>query len=329
MSARASLTVRVEQYLAERRRLGFELEHMAQSLGRFASYVKAGRHRGPLTVALMAAWARQTKGGRGDRATWARALRMLRPFTRWLQQFEPATEVPDEAIFGPIPGRVTPHIFRDEEIAALVAAAGRIGPPTSLRGAVMQALFGLIACTGLRISEALALLDSDVDFKAGVLTIRRSKFGKSRFVPLDPSAVAALARYRNERVRYVPAAPEQPFFISTRGRLLGHAIGDRQAHRIFDQLRHQLGWVARGDHGNARIHDLRHSFAVRRLLRWQQEGADIHERMLALSTYMGHAKISNTYWYLTGVPELMQLVGKRFEHFADLWNGVEEEDDHE
>jgi integrase len=328
MSTRASLTVRVEQYLAERRRLGFELEHMAQSLGRFTGYVQAHRHRGPLTVTLMAAWARQAKGGRGDRATWARALRMLRPFTRWLQQFEPATEVPDEAIFGPIPGRVTPHIFRDEEIVALVGAAGRIGPPLSPRGAVMQTLFGLIACTGLRISEALALLDSDVDFKAGVLTIRRSKFGKSRFVPLDASAVAALARYRAARMRYVPVAAEQPFFIATRGRSLGQALRDRQTHRIFDQLRHQLGWVARGGHGNARIHDLRHSFAVRRLLRWHQEGADIHERMLALSTYMGHAKISNTYWYLTGVPELMQLVGKRFEHFVDWWDSMEE-DDHE
>jgi integrase len=329
MSARTSLRARVEQYLAERRRLGFELEHMEQSLVRFASYIKTCRHRGPLTVELMASWARQAKDGRGDRATWARALRILRPFTRWLQQFEPATEVPDEAIFGPIPGRVTPHIFRDEEIAALVEAAGRIGPPMSPRGAVMQTLFGLIACAGLRISEALALLDSDVDLKAGVLTIRRSKFGKSRFVPLNPGAVAALARYRDERVRYVSADPEQPFFIATRGRLLGQAIGDRQAHRIFDQLRRQLGWVARGGHANARIHDLRHSFAGRRLLRWHQEGADIHQHMQALSTYMGHAKISNTYWYLTGVPELMQLVGKRFEHFVDLWDSVEEEDDHD
>jgi integrase len=326
MSARTSLTVRVEQYLAERRRLGFELEHMAQSLGRFTGYVQAHRHRGPLTVAVMAAWAQQAKGGQGDRATWARALRMLRPFTRWLQQFEPATEVPDEAIFGPVPGRVTPHIFRDEEIAALVTAAGRIGPRSSPRGAVMQTLFGLIACTGLRISEALALLDSDVDLKAGALTIRRSKFGKSRFVPLDPSTVAALARYRGERVRYVPVDPEQPFFIATRGRLLGRALGDRQAHRTFDQLRRQLGWVARGGHGNARIHDLRHSFAVRRLLRWHEQGVDVHPRMLALSTYMGHAKISHTYWYLTGVPELMQLVGQRFERYVDLCDDTGEED---
>jgi integrase len=325
MSARTSLTARIEQYLAERRRLGFELKPMGQALARFARYATSCRHRGPLTVELMAAWARQAKGGRGDRATAARALRRLRPFTRWLQQFEPATAVPDEAIFGRVPGRVTPHIYRDEEIAALVDAAGRIGPPSSLRGAVMQTLFGLIACTGLRISEALALTDADVDLKGGVLTVRRSKFGKSRLVPLDPSAVAALAQYRYERARYVPADRERPFFISTRGRLLGQPLSDRQAHRVFDQLRRQLGWVARGGHGAARIHDLRHSFVVGRLLRWHQQGVNVHQRMLALSTYVGHAKITNTYWYLTGVPELMQLVGKRFEHFADPSGGAGEE----
>ena len=326
MSARASLTKRIAQYLAERRRLGFELEHMGQSLARFAQYVKASGHRGPLTVELMIPWARKAKGGRGDRATAARALRMLRPFMRWLQQFEPRTEVPDAAIFGPIPGRVTPHIFRDEEIVALLQAAGRIGPPSSPRGAVMQTLFGLIGCTGLRIAEALALRDADVDLKASALTVRRGKFGKSRWLPLHPSAVTALARYRSERARFVPTDPQQPFFIGTRGRRLGQPLSDRQAHRVFEQLRHQLGWVARGGHGAARIHDLRHSFAVRRLLRWHEQGVDVHSHMLALSTYMGHAKISHTYWYLTGVPELMQIVGRRFEQFVDLCDGEEDGD---
>jgi integrase len=241
---------------------------------------------------------------------------------RWLQQFEPATEVPDEAIFGSVPGRQTPHIFRDEEIGALLEAAGRVGPP--LRSAVMQTLFGLIACTGLRISEALALVDADVDLNVGMLTVRCSKFGKSRLVPLHPSAVAALCAYRRERTKYVPADPEGPFFIVTRGRRLGQALSDRQAHRIFDQLRWQLGWVSRGGHGPARIHDLRHSFAVRCLLRWHEQGENVHQHMLALSTYMGHAKVSNTYWYLTGVPELLQVVGRRFENFVDL--GEAEED---
>lgn len=324
MSTQISLPERIETYLAERRRLGFELQHMGQALARFARYVEAVGHHGPLTVEVMAAWARQVKGGRGDRGTAARALRLFRPFTRWLQQFEPATEVPDEATFGPVPGRVTPHIFRDEEIEALLDAAGRLGPP--LRSTVMRTLFGLIACTGLRISEALALVDADVDLSVGVLTVRCSKFGKSRLVPLHPSAVTALRTYRLERTKYVPADPEGPFFIATRGRRLGRALSDRQAHRIFDQLRRELGWVARGGHGAARIHDLRHSFAVRRLLRWHEQGENVHEHMLALSTYMGHAKVSNTYWYLTGTPELLQVVGKRFEHFVDPYEAEEDDD---
>ena len=197
MSARVSLQARVEQYLAERRRVGFDLSTMGHGLASFARHVQAVEHRGPLTVDLMAAWARLAKGGHGDRATSARRLKMLRPFTSWLRQFEPATEVPDEAVFGAVPGRMTPHVYREPEIIELLAAARQIGPDGGLRPVVMETLFGLIACTGLRISEALGLLDVDVNLQAGVLTIRQSKFGKSRLVPLHPSAIEALARVPN------------------------------------------------------------------------------------------------------------------------------------
>ncbi len=163
MSAQLSLQARVEQYLAERRRAGFELSKMGYCLASLARYVEAAGYCGPLTVDLMAAWARQAKGGHGDRATSARQLKLLRPFTRWLRQFEPATEVPAEAVFGAVPGRMTPHIYREDEIVELLAAARQIGPAGGLRPLVMESLFGLLACTGLRISEALELLDADVD----------------------------------------------------------------------------------------------------------------------------------------------------------------------
>jgi integrase len=324
MSALVSLQARVEQYLAERRHLGFELSSMGHGLTRFARYVAKVGHHGPLTVDLMAAWARQAKGGRGDRATSARQLQMLRPFAGWLRQFEPATEVPDEAVFGRVPGRMVPHIYREQEIVELLTAARRLGPPGDLRAAVMETLLGLMACTGLRISEALGLQEADVDLKTGVLTIRQSKFGKSRLVPLHPSAVEALARYRTQRTRHVRTTPETPFFVTTRGQLLGQPVSDRQAHRIFEQLRKQLGWVGRGSHGAPRVHGLRHTFAVRRLVLWHEQGTDIGQHMLALSTYLGHAKVSNTYWYLTGVPELMGLVGQRFERFANPWEDGDE-----
>jgi len=324
MSAPVSLRGRVEQYLAERRKLGFSLKSMELGLFSFTRYVASSDHHGPLSVDLMASWARQATGGSGDRSTWARRLKLLRPFASWLRQYEPDTEVPDEAVFGQVPGRMTPHIYREEEVLQLLAAARLIGPDGGLRPLVMETLFGLIACTGLRISEALGLLDVEVDLRAGVLTIRQSKFGKSRLVPLHPSAVEALARYRTLRTRYVPSTPELPFFVSSRGRLLGEHIGDRQVHRIFEDLRRQLGWVDRGSHGTPRIHDLRHAFAVRRLVLWHEQGVDVGQRMLALSTYLGHVKVSSTYWYLTGVPELMGLLGQRFERFANAWEPSDE-----
>ena len=160
MNAHVTLQARVEQYLAERRKLGFALRSMGPRLFSFARYVAAADHHGPLSVDLMAAWARLAKAGHGDRSTWARRLNVLRPFTRWLRQFEPDTEVPDEAIFGQVPGRMTPHVYREPEIMALLAAARQIGPDGGLRPLVMETLFGLIACTGLRISEALGLLDA-------------------------------------------------------------------------------------------------------------------------------------------------------------------------
>jgi site-specific recombinase XerD len=137
---------------------------------------------GPLTVALMAQWARQDKWARDDPTTWARRLKLLRPFTRYLRQFEPRTEVPDESVFGPIQERLTPHIYREQEIVDLLAAARALGPPGGLRPATYETLFGLIAAAGLRVSEAVHLLETDVDLKLGLLTIRRP--WKSRQLPL-------------------------------------------------------------------------------------------------------------------------------------------------
>jgi integrase len=317
MSARASLQARVNDYLIERHHLGFELHSMSLALASFALYVARVRHRGPLTVDLMAAWARQDKAQRHTPGTGARRLRLLRPFARWVQQFEPRTEVPDESVFGPVPGRVAPHIYREDEIVELLAAARGLNPQGGLRPATFETLFGLIASAGMRVSEALALLDADVDLTAGTLTVRQTKFAKSRRLPLHSSTVEALVRYRRLRCRQVRSTAQTPFFVGTRGRRLGQPLGERQVHRVFVELRDQLGWVNRGAHAGPRIHDLRHSFAVRRVMLWHEQGTDVDQAMLALSTYLGHAKISNTYWYLTGVPELMALAGNRFEHFAE------------
>jgi integrase len=316
MSAPATIQAMVGNYLAERRRLGFRLSSTDCTLMSFARYVDDLGHCGPLTVEVMGDWARRDKWNKGDPQTWARRLKKLRPFARYLQQFEPRTEVPDESIFGSIQERLAPHIYREQEIIDLLATARMLEPRGGLRPATYETLFGLIASAGLRVSEAVDLLDADVDLNLGMLTVRQSKFAKSRQLPLHPSTVNALLRYRRLRNCQVPITAETPFFVGTRGRRLGEGLGLRQVHRVFTSLRDQLGWVNRGAHDGPRIHDLRHSFAVRRVLLWHEHGTDIDQAMLALSTYMGHAKISNTYWYLTGVPELMTLAGGKFEQFA-------------
>ena len=314
MNAGLSMKTRVRDFLAERRQLGFELETMGRALNNFARYVDARGERGPLTVEIMAEWARCAKSKRQTPLTWARRLKILRPFARYLQQFEPRTEVPDEAIFGPVDQRLAPHICSEQEIIDLLAAARRLHP--DLRGAGYEALFGLLASTGLRVSEALLLRDGDVDLRAGLLTVRRTKFAKSREVPLHPSAIQALSRYRRVRKLYIERDAETPFFVATRGQRLGQPLTRRQVERVFATLRDQLGWVNRGAHHAPRVHDLRHSFVVRRVMLWHQQGIDVDQAMLSLSTYVGHAMVTNTYWYLSGVPELVAVAASKFETFA-------------
>jgi integrase len=217
--------------------------------------------------------------------------------------------VPDESIFGSVDQRLAPHIYREAEIVDLLAAARRLCP--KLRGAGYEALFGLLASTGLRLSEAIGLRDGDVDLRAGMLTVRRTKFAKSRQVPLHPSAIQALSRYRHLRNLYVERDPEASFFVSTRGQ----ALSTHQVDQVFRTLRAQLGWVNRGAHHAPRVHDLRHTFVVRRVMLWHKQGINVDQAMLSLSTYVGHAMLTNTYWYLSAVPELVAVAANKFESY--------------
>lgn len=313
MSNATMMHTYVEHFLDERRRLGYSLHPMGYALKNFAGYVDGQGIEGPLTVEIMAAWARCPKSGANTPTTWARRLKLLRPFARWLRQFEPGTEVPDDPIFGNVGPRLVPHIFTEQEIVDLLATARDLRP--QLRGATYETLFGLLAATGLRVSEALHLLDADVDLTSGLLTVRQTKFAKSRQVPVHPSTLTALRRYCALRNRHVTISRETSFFVGTRGRRHGCALSLRQVDRVFQCLRGQLGWVNRGAHAAQRIHDLRHTFVVRRMLLWHAQEIDLDQQMLALSTYVGHAMVTNTYWYLTAVPELMALAAERFEPF--------------
>ena len=267
---------------------------------------------GPVTIELAVQWARSSSRS-SNPAQAARRLTIVRQFARYRALVEPATEVPPVGLLGRIPTRrSTPHIYTEAEIAALLQKARCLRPRGGLRPATYVAFFALLASTGLRLSEACRLTTDDADLADGILTIRETKFRKSRLVPLHPTTTRALRRYANRRDACLAAPGSQYFFRTEHSPRLTHTA----VKRMFRKLRRRLGWTAQGRTSQPRIHDLRHSFVVHRLLRWHQEGADVDRKILALATYLGHARVAHTYWYCTGVPELLATTGQRFERFA-------------
>lgn len=313
MSAATPMQAAVERYLEDRRRLGFVLTAPATELARFARYADAREHRGPLTQDLMLSWAREHVHRTSD-VTAARRLEILLPFAAYYRQFEPGTQIPPRGILGRGHRRLAPHIYTDQEILQLLDAAGRLTLTWPLRALTYRSLFGLIAAAGLRLSEALKLTLGEVDLLAAALTVRQTKFHKSRCLPLHPSTVRELELYRQARDRCQSTEDSAPFFVSRDG---GH-LPTRTVENVFRRLQPGLGWRARGGHPYPRIHDLRHTMAVRRLQRWRESGQSIDHAMFWLCTYLGHAKISDTYWYLSGIPELMDTIGARFERFVGI-----------
>lgn len=315
MKTIVSMQTHAKNYLVERRGLGFSLSSSCYSINSFAHYVDTFKCKRPLTVEDMAIWAKQDKLKSNDPLTWARRLKQLRPFTRYLQQFESETEVPDKSVFGHASYRLPPHIYTEDEILDLLTMVRHLKPKGGLRSATYETLFGLLASTGLRVSEAVHLLNDDVNLKQGMLTIRETKFAKSRYVPLHSTTTKALRKYCSLRNSYIKASDGSSFFIGSGGQHLGQSLSLRQVDRTFFNLRNQLKWVNRGKHHAPRVHDLRHTFVVRRILLWHAEDIDIDQKMLSLATYVGHSNVTNTYWYLSCVPELMALAGNKLELF--------------
>lgn len=306
MNARASWMLRVEAYLAYRRRHGFELTIDATQLRSFACFADKSAADGHLTVALAIAWAQASQ--RATPLTWARRIEILRGFVRFCLRDDPATEIPPRGLFGPDHRRLVPHIYTETELCTLLEATRGLAPTRGLRPATCRCVFGLLAATGLRISEALALTTADTDLDSGVLHIREAKFHQQRLVPLHPSVTDSLRAYTRRRNRLVPQPGCDRFFLRDDGN------GANQPGILYalQTLCQQLGWQPRGDYRRHRLHDMRHTFIVRSLLRFYEQGVDIDSAILALSTYVGHAKVSGIYWYVTGIPELMAIAAERF-----------------
>jgi len=309
---RSSTMVRqVGEYLQLRRSLGFELKSQGKLLLRFARYLDRSGHRGPLTTEMILRWANLPKNS--ARSYRAKRLTAVRCFARYLAARDGQTEVPGRYLMPKECVRRQPHLYSQHEIEQLLAATDWLLPMYPLRRLVYRTLFGLLACTGLRISEALKLNAADVDLEHGVLRIKETKFKKSRLVPLHPTTTRALRWYVQTRYGQQVPYDESPFFVNR----YGNRLTSVTVRRTFRNLRDMLGWKkSNGELPRPRIHDFRHTFACRRLLTWYRQGKDVHNLIVALSTYLGHGSVTNTYWYLAATPELLAIAGDRFEQFA-------------
>jgi integrase len=294
----------LEDYLALRRSLGFRLGRPGQMLGELVGYLEQA---GAQTVTTGHALAWATAPASADPVYWRKRLSAARPFARYLAPRVPGTEVPPPGLLpGPSSRRAVPYLYSGQEVAALMAAAGEIRTP--FRAATYQALIGLLAATGMRVGEAIGIDQGDLDAGQGLLTIRDGKLGKSRQLPLHASVLGPLAHYARLRDSR-PGKAGPSFFASVTGTRLIY----QNVHFTFHGLTKAAGLRPRSAACRPRIHDLRHTFAVATLTRWYADGGDVAARLPLLSTWLGHADPSGTYWYLTGTPELLALAAARLE----------------
>jgi integrase len=301
---------KIEQYLTHRRSLGYRINSDGYQLRSFGRYADLHAPGAPLTVDLALRWATAPEGT--QRVYHAKRLDALRTFARYLAAFEPRTEIPPAGLFGPSFKRVPPHIYTPQEITALIRESLtyqpslRRNPLTGLRNAT---IIGLLACTGMRIGEVLALNNGDVDLDQGLIVVRESKNLPMRLVPITDCAGGHLRRYREARdQRFGPSGDSDAFIRSPRG---GH-LGYDTMMWAFKRLRERIG-LNNVSGRNPCLHDLRHTFACNHLLRAYRENRNIDNAVHELSIYLGHVTLASTYWYLSGVPALLEQCTKRSE----------------
>jgi integrase len=294
------------EYLRLRRSLGHELAEAGWLLPGFVAYLDAHGSR-TVTIEAALAWAQQSPKSPTGRVTTVGPRRMTaaRGFARYLSGIDASTEVPP---LGLMPHRAPwrrPFIYSAADIEAVMAQARQLtGSP--MRAATYETLIGLLAASGLRIGEAIKLDRDDVDWAQGVLLIRESKFGKSRLVPLHSSSMQALAGYAQVRDELQPQPSEPSFFVSLKRKRLRYAVVQATFRQFID-----AAGVGAGAPSPPRLHDMRHTFAVRTLLCWYRAAEDMRAKIPSLSTYLGHREPASTYWYLSAAPELLALAAAR------------------
>ncbi|MBV8173278.1 MAG: tyrosine-type recombinase/integrase [Verrucomicrobia bacterium] len=305
----------MEDYLELRRGLGFKLVNYGAWLRDFVSFLEKN-NVSHITTALAVQFA--LRDPHQEAKAQASRYSAVRGFASYLSGVDPATEIPPRGLVRGRTRRARPYLYSDQEVCQLLQAARKLPSTYSLRPWTYYCLFGLLAVTGLRLGEALKLQCQDIDWAEGVLTIRRTKFGKSRLVPLHASTVEVLAAFAKRRGRFFAKcrARKDAYFFVTK---FGTPLRDAYVYRVFWALSRQIGIRDPEVNRGPRLHDFRHRFAIETLLRWYRTGEDVERRLPVLSTYLGHAQVTDTYWYLSSTPELMAAAGKRLEQ---RWEGI-------
>ena len=306
-----SLKMEADDYLKLRRTLGFKLSDTHYFLKDFTSLMERER-ASYITTELALRWAKQPQNTLPS--WWSKRLSAIRSFARYMKTMDPRHEVPPNGI---LPGkyqRRTPYIYSNEEVLALLQACEWLPRGNGLLRHTYYTVFGLLAVTGMRISEITALQRKDVDLTQGILTIRDTKFQKSRAIPVHESTVHVLGVYAHLRDQIFPDCKVSNFFLTDFGTGPSH-LAIRSIRHVFIQLSHKIGLRKPTDSNGPRVHDLRHRFAVNTIIRWYRQGVNVDHHIPILSTYLGHTKPSDTYWYLSSVPELIGLTATRLEKY--------------
>jgi len=290
-------------YLQLRHSLGHDVADAGWLLPSFVSYLQ-DHEQHTVTVEAALGWAQHSPTGQGT-TVGPRRMTAARGFARYLSGIDPSTEVPP---LGLMPSRQRwrrPFIYAPADIDAIMSQI-RASIVSPFRAATYQTLIGLLAASGLRIGEAIRLDRSDVDWDQGVLLIRESKFGKTRLVPLHPTTMQALAEHARDRDELQKRPKDASFFVSSTRKRLCYAVVGPTFRRLVDN-------AGVGTHAPSppRLHDLRHTFAVRALLSWYRSDEDVQTKLPSLSTYLGHREPASTYWYLSAAPELLALAAAR------------------
>lgn len=314
------ITRQVEDYIAYKKGLGYQIKVESDELRRFAAYTQSIGHEGSLTVDLAFQWALL----KPEYSRWYRARRMetVRTFAKYICVFDPDAQMLPKGMFGKCHGRTTPYIFSKEEICTLMSEATKLYSPDGLRKTTIPIAIGLLWVTGMRPNEVCQLMNTEVDLINGRITIRETKFSKTRLLPIDETTVAALKIYVTNRDQLRKDFSDEHFLIMTGSQHLKLRNFENALQLIRTVLLTETqNWERRPP----RLYDVRHSFACHTLLKWVKEGIDVNTKILYLSTYLGHVKVADTYWYLTGTPELMDFASCCFEGFFYGNNGKHNE----